>query len=362
MDHKPLQESWLTAAECARRIGLSVRALRVYEAHGLITPRRTDKSWRLYGAGEIARLNEVLALKSLGLSLSHIAELLKGRATDLRQLLEMQREALNQARLRTERGLATIDAMHAKLVAGVAVSIDDLVELAKESNMSDVSHDAVAWRRYEQARPRTEVAVDKAVYAEYAGAYELDGGGTYYVVTAKDGKLFTRVIGQPDIEIFPEGETEFFMKVLPVQVTFIRDADGKVNNLVHHQGGAEARGVRVDAEVAAKAEADLERRKREKLPQPDSEQMLRVVIANSLRGEPDYEMMSPLLAALAREQHDLVIAELKSVGSLRSLTFRGVGQSGVDVYDARFDNAEMEWGIFIGRNGKISTLYFRKLP
>ena len=83
MDKRLHTENWLTAADCSRRIGLSVRALRVYEQHGLVTPRRTGKSWRLYGPDDIARLNEVLALKSLGLSLSSIAELLKDRPTDL---------------------------------------------------------------------------------------------------------------------------------------------------------------------------------------------------------------------------------------------------------------------------------------
>ena len=53
----------LTAAECADRIGLTVRGLRLYESRGLISPRRTAKSWRLYGAAEISRLHEILALK-----------------------------------------------------------------------------------------------------------------------------------------------------------------------------------------------------------------------------------------------------------------------------------------------------------
>ena len=70
MDDRANTETWLTAADCARRIGLSVRALRLYEQHGLIAPRRTRKTWRLYGPDEIARLNEVLALKSLGSSLA----------------------------------------------------------------------------------------------------------------------------------------------------------------------------------------------------------------------------------------------------------------------------------------------------
>lgn len=72
--------------------------------------------------------------------------------------------------------------------------------------------------------------------------------------------------------------------------------------------------------------------------------------------------MSPLLATLARQQKDLIVQELKAVGPLKALTFRGVGQSGADVFEAKFEDADMEWGILVGRAGKISTLYFRKLP
>src|SRR3569833_1575645 len=93
MDARLHAEQWLTAADCARRIGLSVRALRVYEQHGLVAPRRPGKSWRLYGPDNIARLNVVLALKSLCLSLCNIANLLKGQPTDMVRLLAMQQEA-----------------------------------------------------------------------------------------------------------------------------------------------------------------------------------------------------------------------------------------------------------------------------
>ena len=228
--------------------------------------------------------------------------------------------------------------------------------------MAEVSHDTVAWKRYEQNRPRTEVAIDKAVYDDYAGAYRFADRGGYYFVVSRDGHLFTRVIGQLDIEIFPESETQFFMKALPVQVSFVRDADGAVNSLVHHQGGAEFEAERVDPATAQTAEADLERRRQEKLPQPHSEEMLRQVIAEHARGEPNYDAMSPPLAELAREQKDLVKTGLQFAGPLESLKFRGVGQSGVDVYDAKFANGDMEWGIEIGDDGKISTLYYRDSP
>ena len=118
--------------------------------------------------------------------------------------------------------------------------------------MTDSTKDAVAWRRYEQNRPRTEVAIDTSAYGDYAGHYQLNDG-PFYVVSARDGRLFTRVVGQSDIEIFPESETQFFMKVLPVQVTFIRDAHGVVSSLVHHQNGAEVTAVRVQPELAERA-------------------------------------------------------------------------------------------------------------
>jgi MerR-like DNA binding protein len=66
MDQSAADEIRLTASECARRMGLSVRTVRVYERHGLIKPKRTGKDWRLYGANEMTRLNEVLASRPLG--------------------------------------------------------------------------------------------------------------------------------------------------------------------------------------------------------------------------------------------------------------------------------------------------------
>jgi DNA-binding transcriptional MerR regulator len=356
-----VEDVWLTAAECARRTGLSVRALRLYESHGLITPRRTGKQWRLYGAADIARLNEVLALKNLGISLTGIAQLMRGSPTDLGNLLAVQKQSLGDVRQRAERGLQVIDRLNAKLASGQPVSIDDLTSLAKETNMTDTEQDKVAWRRYEQARPRTEVEIDRALYEQYAGHYRLKDG-PHYVVTAKDGRLFTRVVGQPDIEIYPESETQFFMKVLPVQVTFERDPDGAVNSLVHHQNGYDTPAIRVDADAALGAEAELERRIREKEAQSGGEAALRRIIDQTVAGAPDYESMSPPLAALARQQHDIAQAEMQRAGTFKSLTFKGVGRSGFDLYNVAFENLNMEWGISLNSDGKIGGLFFHPTP
>ena len=65
------------AAECARRAGLTVRALRVYERHGLIEPKRTGKGWRCYGPRELQQLNVIVALKAFGMTLTQIRTRLK---------------------------------------------------------------------------------------------------------------------------------------------------------------------------------------------------------------------------------------------------------------------------------------------
>src|SRR4051794_30328463 len=90
---------WLTAAECATRTGLTVRALRVYENYGLIRPERSAAGWRRYGADELLKLNEISLLKVLGLTLNQIRELRRQPSSPkLRQLLELQLDTWKQRR------------------------------------------------------------------------------------------------------------------------------------------------------------------------------------------------------------------------------------------------------------------------
>jgi MerR HTH family regulatory protein len=58
---------FLSAADCASRTGLTVRALRVYEEFGLIAPRRSAGGWRQYGPRDLMKLNTIALLKTAGL-------------------------------------------------------------------------------------------------------------------------------------------------------------------------------------------------------------------------------------------------------------------------------------------------------
>ena len=359
MNERMNENLWLTAAECAERIGLTVKALRLYEKRGLINPRRTGKNWRLYGVEDIARLNEILALKRLGLSLARITELLAGHATDLDRTLAMQQTQLLSLRSRIEDSLSRINASRQRIAAGEPISINELVSIAKETSMTDQS--AVAWRRYEQARPRTEGTIAPEGNDDYLGAYLFDAGGTI-TIARREGGLTAQVLGQEAIDIYPEKEDEFFCRVVTAQISFRRGPDGRVDRLVLHQNGYEQEAPRIRAEEAARLVADLENRTKNNQPVDNSDALLRSLIAQHQSGEVDYDRMVPALADAGREQMPMIRADLERAGALRSISFKGVSSEGWDVYDVAFEKAAMEWRFVLAADGRFSGIFFRRLP
>ena len=67
----------------------------------------------------------------------------------------------------------------------------------------------------------------------------------FSITVTRDGNaLFIQATGQPKVPIFPESETEFFLKAVDAQITFVRE-QGRVTGLVLHQNGNDAPGRRV---------------------------------------------------------------------------------------------------------------------
>jgi len=89
----------LNPSEAAGKLGVSAKALRLYEQRGLIAPRRTAAGWRAYGPDEMVRAAEIVALRALGLSLTQVARVLDGDPQDLGPALAAQQAAL-EGRLR----------------------------------------------------------------------------------------------------------------------------------------------------------------------------------------------------------------------------------------------------------------------
>ena len=92
--------------------------------------------------------------------------------------------------------------------------------------------------------PRKAAAVDPKVYDQYVGDYQLAPGFIITILRRGD-KLISQATGQPEVELFPESETRFFLKEVDAQVDFVKDASGLVTGLVVHQGGQDLPGKKI---------------------------------------------------------------------------------------------------------------------
>ena len=113
-----MTEPTYSISELAREFDVTPRAIRFYEAEGLLSPRRVG-SRRVYGKRDYVRLKLILRGKRLGLSLSEVGEMfgLYDSAHDERpQLLKFlaalagRREQLERQRMEIDELLGEIRA------------------------------------------------------------------------------------------------------------------------------------------------------------------------------------------------------------------------------------------------------------
>lgn len=104
------------AQEFARLAGVTVRALHHYDRLGLLPPSgRSEAGYRLYGECDLERLQQIVTLKFIGLSLQQIRNFLRRPDFDLRRALAAQRGVLEDQRQRLGRAIRAIAAAEAAI-------------------------------------------------------------------------------------------------------------------------------------------------------------------------------------------------------------------------------------------------------
>jgi len=88
------------------------------------------------------------------------------------------------------------------------------------------------------------VNVDPAVYDRLVGEYEFEGSYTL-TVTRRGNRIYTQLTGQPEYEIYPASELEYYFKVASAQVIFVVGDNDEVTGLVFHQGDQEIPGTKI---------------------------------------------------------------------------------------------------------------------
>lgn len=119
------------AADVARRFGVTIKTLRLYEDAGLITPVRDAHGWRTYGQRQCERLHLILLLRQFGFSVARIAVLLGQGAPEIGDVLSLQQRALSEQRARIDEALGLIERAQGRLAGGERLDAAALAVLAK---------------------------------------------------------------------------------------------------------------------------------------------------------------------------------------------------------------------------------------
>ena len=109
----------LKVGQLARHAGLTVRTLHHYDSIGLLSPSaRSDTGYRLYSRDDVARLHQIQALRSFGMTLADIGTLLAGSGVSSLSVIDRQLAALDRQISEAARMREQLQRMQSQLATG----------------------------------------------------------------------------------------------------------------------------------------------------------------------------------------------------------------------------------------------------
>jgi DNA-binding transcriptional MerR regulator len=123
--------------EFADLAGVTVRALHHYDRLAVLRPRRTESGYRLYSLRDLERLEQIVALKFLGLPLKEIKTLLDRESRRLPEVLRSQRLALEEKRRCLEQAIHAIQDAEQAIASGEPAGIQVLAKIIEVIEMQE---------------------------------------------------------------------------------------------------------------------------------------------------------------------------------------------------------------------------------
>jgi CubicO group peptidase (beta-lactamase class C family) len=88
----------------------------------------------------------------------------------------------------------------------------------------------------QKLKDETPVTVNPSIFDKYTGKYDM-GNSTVFEVSKEGDKLMVQGPNMPKYQLFPASETEYFAREVTIRLTFIINADGKVNAIDLNNSG-----------------------------------------------------------------------------------------------------------------------------
>jgi MerR family transcriptional regulator, thiopeptide resistance regulator len=146
--------------EFAELSGVTVKTLHHYDRLGLLKPRRAETGYRIYTECDLERLQQVVALKYLGLSLHQIRVVLDRAPLELSDALRLQRRVLEEKQRHLAHALNAIVEAEKSIRPGEAADPAILKRLIETINLQDR---AEVLKKYwsDEVWKKSELALDK---------------------------------------------------------------------------------------------------------------------------------------------------------------------------------------------------------
>jgi DNA-binding transcriptional MerR regulator len=166
----------------ARLAGVTVKALRHYDRLGLLKPARSEAGYRLYQLGDLARLQQIVALKSIGLPLKDIRTLLDRDPLPLTATFRQQREVLEEKRRMLDRAIQALTEAEVAVATGTSSTTAILQEVIRVMEMQDVDvmrkyYSDEAWAQWKHHYENWPPEEWRALYHDIIASIDSDPKG-----------------------------------------------------------------------------------------------------------------------------------------------------------------------------------------
>ena len=122
--------------EFAKRAGVTVKTLLHYEKIRLLEPSyKTNSGYRVYCEEDFLKLQQIITLKFIGLSLNEIKEILYKREENLESLISAQKNALEEKKKHLESVITVFDKAENQIKENGFLEVEKLIDIIKITNM-----------------------------------------------------------------------------------------------------------------------------------------------------------------------------------------------------------------------------------
>lgn len=204
----------LQAQQFAELAGVTVRTLHHYDRLGLLRARRTEAGYRVYRESDLERLEQIVALKFVGLPLKRIKTLLDRDNLELAEALPRQRLVLEAKRKLIDRAICAIQDAERTLATGrrpdaaILKKIIEVIEMQENPKWTEqyYSEEALAKLKQKQKEWTPEMQAESTkkwndLFRDVEAALDEDpAGAKAQALAARWGALINEFTqGDPEI-------------------------------------------------------------------------------------------------------------------------------------------------------------------